>query len=395
MSASLPSQEKMGLPIAIIVGMNAMIGASIFTIPAQLQMMVGPAGIITYLLVIVAVWFMALALARVSQRYPEAGSFYTYAYQWGGKVAGTVAVTSYLIGLTVALGLLTQFTGVYLQLYFPQFSPELLGIIALSALVALNMAGAVITKAGQIILITCTVLPLLTIIFLCLTRANLKHLIPFNPYGIKNIFAASKIVIFGFFGFECAASLYGIVKDPERNVGRAITYAIIGTSILYMLFVTSIFLALPSTFFAGAKEPLSAVLLKVFPDKSWLVTFIHASIAITIMGTIYSMSWALGSLLQTTVQKISNNRATLSSKQALTIIGVLAAISCLTVKTVELFMSLTAVCVVIALSLSIIALYLPSKKQAKMDVFIATIGLATAAILLFFAIEGIIESVAR
>ena len=40
---------KINLPIAIIIGMNAMIGAGIFTAPAAIASFVGPAGIVVYL----------------------------------------------------------------------------------------------------------------------------------------------------------------------------------------------------------------------------------------------------------------------------------------------------------------------------------------------------------
>ena len=75
--------SKIGVATATITGMNAMIGSGIFTAPVAIGMYVGPAGIVAYLFVIVAVWFIAQSLARVAARFPEEGSFYTYAKQWG------------------------------------------------------------------------------------------------------------------------------------------------------------------------------------------------------------------------------------------------------------------------------------------------------------------------
>ncbi len=69
--------QKIGLAVATIVGMNAMIGAGIFAVPAALASHVGPAGIITYAFVILAVWFMGSSIARLAQLFPQEGSFYT------------------------------------------------------------------------------------------------------------------------------------------------------------------------------------------------------------------------------------------------------------------------------------------------------------------------------
>ena len=69
--------SKIGVATATIVGMNAMIGAGIFTAPAAIGSFVGPAGIIAYIFVIIAVWFIAQSLSRVAARFPQEGSFYT------------------------------------------------------------------------------------------------------------------------------------------------------------------------------------------------------------------------------------------------------------------------------------------------------------------------------
>ena len=200
---SSSSQSKISLAVATIVGMNAMIGAGIFAVPAALASNVGPAGILTFAFVIIAVWLMGSSMARVAQLYPQEGSFYTYAKQWGGHAMGLIAAGSYMIGLLIAMGLLAQVAGSYLHGYFPVFSSFGWGMIVLALLSFLNMLGVVLSEVGQLILICTTVFPLIATSLLCLTKADFSNLQPFMPYGLTNIFAATKAVIFGFFGFEC------------------------------------------------------------------------------------------------------------------------------------------------------------------------------------------------
>ena len=59
MTLKVQSKSKISVLMAIIVGINAIIGAGIFSVPAKLQATAGPAGLLTYLFVIIAVLFIA------------------------------------------------------------------------------------------------------------------------------------------------------------------------------------------------------------------------------------------------------------------------------------------------------------------------------------------------
>lgn len=377
--------------MATIIGLNAMIGAGIFGVPAGLISSVGPAGLITYSIVIVAVWIMALALARVAQRFPQEGAFYTYASQWGGHSAGIFASACYIIGLLIALGLLTRITGSYLLAYFPSVQPEILGVCALWGLTLLNMAGAVLSQAGQVILIILTLLPLIAITGLCLSNLTFSNLTPFAPHGLKNIFTAAKIVVFGFFGFEAIPSLCAAIENPEHNVPRAVTYSIILTGLMYFTFVASIMLGLPHDLFISAETPLAQVLLHVFPAYPWLMHAIHAAITITIMGTIHAMIWALSSLLVTLCTRITGIPF-ISARSALLLIGTAVTATCLVFTHIDLFFALTALFILSAYASAIAALFVRHPQQKASDRLLAWCGLATAALIALCALDTVIKS---
>lgn len=401
--------QKIGLAVATIVGMNAMIGAGIFSVPAALASEVGPAGILTYAFVIIAVWCMGSSIARLAQLYPKEGSFYVYAKQWGGHSLGLIAAGSYLLGLVIAMGLLAQVAGTYLASYMqylnsttylqgfvPQLSNQAWGIIILFFLTFLNMLGVVLSEAGQMILICTTVFPLITTTALCFSKADLNNLFPFMPFGLTNIFAATKKVIFGFFGFECAASLFTIVKNPEKNVSRALTLAIILVGSLYLLFVTSLILSIPLNEFS-MDIALPDTLRIRFPDNLWLIIGIHLSILSAILGTIHSMIWSAGALLVSYCKKLKSKRIQialqkeiLNQRIAVFIIGACIVISCITLKNIDLFFSFTAAFIVFAFIASIITLLTLKKEWQSGENIRTLIGLVTAFVIMYFAIEGII-----
>lgn len=394
--------KKIGVITATIVGMNAMIGAGIFSVPAALAAYVGPAGILTYAFVIIAVWCMGLSMARLAQLFPQEGSFYVYARQWGGHRMGLIAAGAYLIGLIIAMGLLSQMIGLYLQDYFPACSSFSLGIIALTALVGLNIIGVHLSQAGQMILICCTIFPLIATIIMCFLKADVRNLTPFMPYGFGNILAATKAVIFGFFGFECAASLFTVVENPQKNVSRALMFAIVLVGILYMLFVGSIILAVPLHHFADPSIKLSQVLLSIFPEKPWLIKLIHFSILSAIVGTVHSMIWAASALLISYLKKLHSrtikslcDRQILTQRSAVLLIGLGILITFLTLHSINLFFSLTAIFIVFAFMSSIVTLLtLPREWQSKQNI-ITIIGLLTATVILVFAVQQIYSELVK
>ncbi len=391
---------KIGVATATIVGMNAMIGSGIFTTTAAMATQVGPAGILAYIFVVIAIWFIALSLARLARLFPQEGSFYIYAKQWGGHSVGIIASSAYLVGLLIAMGLLTQLAGEYLKLFFPSYSPYALGIIALGALVVLNMFGVVLSQLGQHILITCTVFPLITTIVMCLTKVNLAYLTPFAPYGLTNVLKATRVVIFGFFGFECAASLFNIVDKPEKNVPRALTYSIILVGTLYILFAGSIILSIPTHYFTDPRMPLTKVLSIIFPHNPWLITLIHSAILSAILGTVHSMIWTSSTLLILFVKQLKSATARsfyasgfLNQKTSVLFVGLCIFISYISLKNIDLFFNLTALFIVSAYILSMITL-LTKKEEWQSGHNIKTIiGITTAATILLLAVEGLIQGI--
>lgn len=394
------TSTKIGLATATIIGMNAMIGSGIFTAPAAMAAYVGPAGILAYIFVVIAVWFIAQSLARLAQLYPEEGSFYVYAKQWGGHLFGIITITAYFIGLLIAMGLLSQMAGQYLHTYFPSQTPYTLGIFALAFLVILNMFGIALSTLGQHILIACTLFPLIITTIMCLTKINLSYLTPFAPYGFAHVLQATRIVIFGFFGFECAASLFNIVHTPERNVPRALTYSIIIVGSIYTLFVGSIILSTPLSLFTDARTPLSETLRVVFPDHTWLIYAIHFAILSAIVGTVHSMIWSSSHLLELIVKKLKNNAARtlvssgfFNAKVAVAIVGISILTSYVCLKNTNLFFCLTAIFIVFAYMASMITLLtIRSEWQSGRNV-VCLFGIMTALMIFIFAFQGLLQEI--
>ncbi len=390
-------QQKIGISTATIIGMNAMIGAGIFTIPAAMAAHVGPAGILAFVFVVATIWFMAMSIARLAYLFPEGGSFYTYAKQWSGHLGGMLAVSSYMTGLLIAMGLLCRQAGIYLQAFFPGIDPYTLGITILVLLVLLNMFGVQLSQVGQHILIVCTVFPLMTTMLMCLTKADWHNLFPFAPYGFTNVLKATRMVIFSFFGFECATSLFNIVEDPAKNVPRALAYSIILVGGIYTLFIGALMISTPMAHFTSPNMRVSELLSILFPDNWWIIKLIDFSILSAIVGTVHSMIWSSSNLLKDIIQKMRNpvtksllEHGYINTKSIVLFIGLCILASFILLKNINLFFYFTALFLVFAFVMSMITL-LTIKQEWKNQQNIQTIfGILTATAIFAFALEGII-----
>ena len=397
---SAQHNAKIGVATATIIGMNAMIGSGIFTAPATMASCVGPAGILAYVFVVAAVWCIAQSLARLAYLFPEEGSFYVYAKQWGGHTVGLLASSAYFIGMLIAMGLLSQMSGQYLHTYFPAVSAYALGLITLAILVGINMFGVKLSSLGQHIIIASTVFPLIATIGMCLTKVNLSYLSPFAPYGFTHVLQATRVVIFGFFGFECATSLFNIVDRPEQNVPRALTYSILLVGVIYTLFVGSIILSTPLSLFTDPRTPLSQTLAHVFPDHAWLMWSIHFAILSAIVGTIHSMLWSSSHLLALLMKKFQNKniqhmvaRNFFSTRVCVSLVGSAIVVSYVMLKNTNLFFCLTALFVVSVYIASMITLLTIKQEWRSGRNSICIIGIITAAMIFIFAAQGLMQEV--
>lgn len=394
---SAAQDNKISLATATIIGINAMIGSGIFTAPATIATNIGPAGIVAYLFVVVAVWFMALSLSRLAMKYPQEGSFYTYTKPWGGHVGGLIAGGLYLTGLVVAMGLLSRVAGNYLHHVIPSLSVHTLGLCILSSIIALNLFGVALSQLGQHILIITTLLPLVVTTILCFFYTDLSNLTPFAPYGFTNVFKATRIVIFGFFGFESAASLFSVVKKPEKNVPRALTYSILVVGTVYTLFISSIIASVPMELFANPETPLSEIIAHLIPGSTWIIGMIHFAILSAIIGTIHSMVWGASMLLLDLAKKANNeirNSATNMSKKAHQIavlaIGAGIYLAFDSIDNLDLFFFITSTCIVSAFILSMMTLLFDKKEWQTLSIVTTLLGISTALMILYFSIEGLV-----
>jgi len=397
---STKNSHKIGLGTATIIGMNAMIGAGIFGITSLLASKVGAAGILTFSFAFFAVWFIAQSVARAAYLWPEEGSFYVYTSQWAGHTVGLIAASAYLIGFLFAMTLLCKIIGEYLHNIILALSSETLGLITLFILVILNTMGIALSQIGQYILIVCTLFPLLATTCLCFTQINIMNLTPFMPYGWLNVVEGTRLAIFGLFGFESITALFNVVKNPEKNVPKALQYSLLLVGIVYFFFISSIILSIPLSIFRTNPDiTIPQALQIILPQYTFLVDLINFAIISAMIGTVHSMIWAgsellfsFGSIIKSPILKKLIVTKKITHTTAVLTCGFIMFLCFNFIHNKDLFFTLTNIGLIFPyITTTIALLFQPSEWKSGQNIK-TILGLSTACIIFGISIQKLIET---
>ena len=387
-------QKKYSLTVATIICINAMIGSGVFVAPIAIAQIVGPAGILSYLFVICAVWSMALSFARLCTLYPDDGSFYTFSKPWAGHYGGLFFASLYTTGLLIASSVLLHFAGMYCTTMIPLLSINQWSIIILLCLSVSLLYGVTIAGIWQYVLVAATVFPIFVTIIMCLLHGSLNNFVPFAPHGLSAIFDAIKYVIFGFFGFEFSTALYSQIEDPEKNVQKALTYSIIFVGLLYFLFISAIIYGIPALLLQKATT-ISSAFINLFPHYQWISDIMNISIISATIGTIHAMMLALTVLTRKLFALASNNcfekacPFNIRSKESFWI-GLITICMLIIYKIFNIMdqmLAIAAVAIVVSYISAIITVII--KEKSYINKCIALCGITTGLTIVYFALKSL------
>ncbi len=378
---------KLSLFLAVVLGINAVVGAGVFLMPLNLVKVAGPAGILTVALATMCVLFIGLAFARLSVLLPQEGGFYTYASAWGGKAMGVFVSGIYLIGLIAALGLLVHSVSSVIAIYMTGVSLSYIGYFVIIGTIIATFFASSLAAVGQTILFILTLAPLFVIGYLCAKQGKISHFQPFFTHGWQGVLRGLPAVIFSFLGFESITSLSSLIKDPVKTIPLATLFTIALSGILYVSFVGCVLLGVP-TELLSQKQVLSEVLLYAMPSSTWLVHCINSAIIITIIGTIYAITWSLSGLLIACVKRATQEKYRISETAALLLMGTGMLMSMKLLAGAKNAFAAIAFCIVLAYALSVF--YLVIKPARSSDWLVGVAALISSLIIFISAFSQLI-----
>jgi basic amino acid/polyamine antiporter, APA family len=224
------------------IGIGAIIGTGIFVLIGVASGLAGPAVILSFIIAGFVALLTGLSTAELSSFIHESGGSYIYTTkafgEFPGFVVGWMKSFDYIVGASaVSVGFaayLTYFVGI------PATTATIVTIATVWPLVLmlLNIKGIKEASWFNNLLVALKILALLLFITVgasvLLASGNYSNYYPFFPNGFSGVMSGASIIFFAFIGFNTIAIMAEEIKDPEKNVPRAILFAFAICTILYI-----------------------------------------------------------------------------------------------------------------------------------------------------------------
>ena len=219
---------------ALYVG--AVLGPGVTYLPALAAREAGPASLLAWIGLLLLSVPLAVAFAALGIRHPDAGGTASYARTAFGPRAARATGWWFLIGVAVGAPAVAMIGGFYVA--------ELLGggretaVVAAAVMIAIviaaNAASLRTTARLQLILAAVLAALLLVASLAALPHGSAERWTPFAPNGWTAVGTAATVLMFSFFGWEAGSHLVGDLKDPRRQLPRALAGALAVIVVIYL-----------------------------------------------------------------------------------------------------------------------------------------------------------------
>lgn len=243
--------REMTLMDATMIGVGAMIGAGIFVLTGIAAGVAGPALIVAFLLNGFVALFTAMSYAELGSCYHDAGGGYLWVKEalphWNGFLSGWMSWFAHAVACSLyALGFAAYFDHVLHEFgaslpHWGFLSPQkiLAGGIAL-LFAYINFRGASETgKIGNLATMTKIVILGIFVAFgleVLFGKGNWTDAFtPFFANGYGGVLKAMGLTFIAFQGFEVISQCSEEVKNPRRNIPRAVFLSLAIVVPIYLL----------------------------------------------------------------------------------------------------------------------------------------------------------------
>ncbi|MCY4380838.1 MAG: APC family permease [Proteobacteria bacterium] len=356
-------ERGLGLKAIIIISLAAMLGPGIFVLPGVAVMQAGSHLWLAYLFALVCVVPASLAIGELATAMPASGGVYVYIERTFGPLMGTLAG----FGLWLALLFKSAFSltgiGAYLVVIMDVPTKET-ALILLVGILFLNMFGmGKMSEIIGVVVMIATVSLCVLVTWTFLGRSS--SLAPSTGSGLDDfsgIIMATATVVVSYAGALKIGAVAGEVKDPDRNLPRAILYSLFIAAFLYI----AVSLAYVETPYSQSSKDLAPIYsIAQHVSGAW-VGYIMCGIAVFTMASManagvlaasrFPFAMSRDQLLMPFIGKISPRFLTPISSILLSCLTVALIIVLLDVEKLAKFASVFQILIFVALNITVIVL---------------------------------------
>ena len=231
--------RHLGFRAATGVGVGAIVGGGILVLAGAAFRETAPSAILAFTLNGLLAVMTARRFAEMSSRFPESGGAYTFAKKVltvrAAFGVGWVLWFAYIVaGVLYALGF-AEYASLALSELWPGDTPPAwlqrsgtLSAFAVSAIAAYGLlavrrsqGGGQIETLGKLVVFAVLLAAGLWALGFAPSGTVRRGMTPFLEHGTAGLFAAMGFTFIALQGFDLIATVGGEVKEPERNIPRA------------------------------------------------------------------------------------------------------------------------------------------------------------------------------
>lgn len=262
--------------VAIVVG--NMVGTSMYTLPASLAQVVGPLGIVAWLLTALGYFGVAYVYANLGARYPRTGGPYVFAREAFGDFAGFLSVWLYWISALIGNAGIVTGVIAYAESFLPILSANHLLRFAVAQLLlwgfcGINILGIKHSARVQIAIMTVNLGGLFVLLGASMHAFNPANLRPFAPHGWTSLATGTALICWAYSGVETATVPAEEMQSPTRTIWRGTMIGYVLGTVVFLMAAIVVAGVLPNDQVASSARPIAMVVERaVGPVGAWIIS---------------------------------------------------------------------------------------------------------------------------
>jgi APA family basic amino acid/polyamine antiporter len=260
-----PEQQKqlkqtLGLWDAVAINVGAIIGGGIFVAIGIIAGLAGSALIVSMVLAAVIAFFTALSFAELTTWHPVEGAVYEYTRRLVSHAAGFLTGWMWMIANTFGGAAVSLGFGYYLAATVPGLPANVIASVVCLGFTALNFVGVRQSTVLNNVFVLIKLAVLGFFVVFGLFFVNYANFLPFKPLNI-GMFYGIGLIFFAYGGFPRIAVMAEEVKEPKRNVPRAVLLSLLISAVVYTVVGAVAVGLVGSTGLSGSNAPLTVAQL--------------------------------------------------------------------------------------------------------------------------------------
>ncbi len=308
-------KQTLGRRQVQMIALGGAIGTGLFLGSASRLHSTGPALLFSYAFVGLIAYFLMRALGELVLHRTTSGAFVSYMREFFGEAGAYV--TGWMYWLNWALTGIAELSavGLYIQYWFPTVPTWLTVLIALAVVLIVNLLSA---RAFGEFEFWASVLKVTAIVVFLLVGTVVVVLgmdIGGHSAGFSNLWSnpggfwpsagdyvwygpilVMSGVVFAYASIEMVGVAAGEMKDPNREVPKAVNAVIFRIAVFYCGSILLLVSMLPTTEYTAGTSPFVTVFERL--GLTWMGTLIQAVLIIAAMSSLNSGLYSTGRVLR-------------------------------------------------------------------------------------------------